>query len=215
MFCPQCGKEIPDASRFCVHCGNAVPNSEAPVRAPDLASAPPEGGVRPAAVVRRGRRIPKLVRILGGIAASVIVVIVWDAHSEVNDIEAAGRELTKSTASLQKFRDEGGGIAMGCVNRPYSTSLSMPGLGFGSALADNPKIQALNNYMKSASDLAHATEQVVISQEQYINVKWPKTPSFVEMLPWLRARFSTARTDIDRRIAWAKKELADHSCEKR
>ena len=146
------------------------------------------------------------VRILGGIVASVVIVIVWDAYSEVNDIEGARRELTKSTASLQKFRDEGGGIAIGCFNKPYSTSLSMPGIGFGSALANNPKVQALNNYMKSVSDLAHATEDVVVSQEQYIDAKWPKVPSVVEMLPWLRARFSTARTDIDDRIAWAKKE---------
>ncbi len=35
MYCPSCGKNIPDGSRFCLHCGSAIassnPASETPI----------------------------------------------------------------------------------------------------------------------------------------------------------------------------------------
>jgi len=171
---------------------------------------------RPTLQSVRTNRVGKAVRILMTVAASIVALVVWDAYSDVQDIEAADRELNKSIAPLQKFRNDGEGVAMGCFNKPYSTSLSSPGFGFGSSsLADNPKVQALNNYMKSVGDLAHATEGVVVSQERYINAKWPTVPSSVGFLPWLKARFLKARADFDSRIAWAKNELSDHSCAKR
>jgi hypothetical protein len=222
MFCPQCGKEIPDVSRYCVHCGNSVPepNGSAPVAAQPLA-APSASGAGPSEAQRNRKdvhthRVTKAIRIVGAAAVGLVAVLVWDAYSEVQDIEAADRELHKSIAPLQKFIEEGDGVAMGCFNKPYSTGLSTPGLGFGpSSLADNPKLQALNNYMKSVSDVAHATEEVVVSQERYVNVKWPIVPSSVGFVPWLKPRFMKARADFDSRIAWAKNELSDHSCAKR
>src|SRR5579864_1652232 len=34
MFCPSCGKEIPDQSKFCLVCGKSIPVVAAPVEQP-------------------------------------------------------------------------------------------------------------------------------------------------------------------------------------
>lgn len=31
MYCPSCGKEIPDSSKFCLHCGSSVPTPAVPI----------------------------------------------------------------------------------------------------------------------------------------------------------------------------------------
>lgn len=58
MFCPSCGKEIPDSSSFCLHCGKPVAVQ---------AAAPPR-------VTKSRRWVLYLIAVLAGIALIVVVV---------------------------------------------------------------------------------------------------------------------------------------------
>jgi hypothetical protein len=66
MFCPTCGKEVPDASTFCLHCGSQV-----------FAPAQTRPAGRPAGPApTTGQSVAKLFAVLGGLGALVVVVLV-------------------------------------------------------------------------------------------------------------------------------------------
>ena len=68
MFCPTCGKEIPDASTFCLHCGNKI-------FAPAQPQYQPAGQLaRPASTP--GQAVAKLFAVLGVLGALVVGVLV-------------------------------------------------------------------------------------------------------------------------------------------
>ncbi len=88
MFCPNCGKQLPDDSTFCEHCGvkiepeqpGAVPS--APVQNPvqPLAQAPvPSGPVQPSPLTEFVKKNKKILGIGAGVLVLLIAVVVFIA----------------------------------------------------------------------------------------------------------------------------------------
>jgi phage shock protein C len=73
MFCPKCGKDAPDGSKFCCNCGAQIAETAAP---------PPGGFAAPAKRLMRSSRDKKIGGVCAGLADyfdldSTIVRIVW------------------------------------------------------------------------------------------------------------------------------------------
>lgn len=77
MFCPQCGAQLPDGSKFCAKCGAQL--GSAPTQtaaAPQVPQTPPDFGNGTPVVP--GRSKPKTGLIVAGVAAIVVVALaIW------------------------------------------------------------------------------------------------------------------------------------------
>lgn len=92
ITCPKCKRELKDGTKFCINCGAKIfetifcyncgrqistefdfcPNCGAPVTAK-----PANGGpnVRPAAVIKRKKKLPKKAVLFGGIGAAAVALL--------------------------------------------------------------------------------------------------------------------------------------------
>jgi hypothetical protein len=135
----------------------------------------------------------------------------------ISDLESAYQNLDKSLKQVQNVEDENR-VAIGCFTK-YADSadtITMPTIpGSRPTLLDMPQVKASMDYVKALGRLAKGTEAYVSSEEQYINLKWPRPPWGIQLLPWLNDRYARVRNQINTRIAWAKGEVSDHSCAKR
>lgn len=97
MYCPTCGKEVPDASTFCLHCGNQI---FAPAQ-PQFR--PPGYPSKPASTT--GQSVAKLFAMLGGLGALVVVVLV----------------VAVGLVQMNKSSRSGGPTVLDTVTQPVTT----------------------------------------------------------------------------------------------
>lgn len=108
MYCPKCGNQMPDGSKFCAKCGTAVEQPQAsggavdPSAASAATGAGPEGAGAPAP--KKGRK-----GLVIGVAAAVVVIVVVlcavvAASSAVPEpeLEAAAPEPTVEAAEPEE-----------------------------------------------------------------------------------------------------------------
>lgn len=88
MFCPNCGKQLPDDSTFCEHCGVKIEPEQpgaapsAPVQNPvqPSAQAPvPSGPVQPSPLTEFVKKNKKILGIGAGVLVLLIAVVVFIA----------------------------------------------------------------------------------------------------------------------------------------
>ena len=70
MFCPKCGTQLPDGSRFCASCGSQLGGAPAPAAAPQAGYVPPVQPIKP------GITVPGLATNDLGMLVSVVSAIV-------------------------------------------------------------------------------------------------------------------------------------------
>ncbi len=206
------GGDLPDASfvatlllpAFVIVFPKRHPSSQT------ASSSPPGDRVESGPNVNAGGILPKpevrkqIVRTLIYMVTAVIVAVVSLGHSTILHVQNVARQIDKTVTEIHQFRDKSGGIAIGCATQGVSSS----------AVAGSPN-GILGELSESYRKSAKATGDLLISEGQYIDVKWPKTPWEVAILPWFNDRYLRLRRDADAHITWAKRELADHSCAKR
>lgn len=76
MYCPNCGKQIPDVSRFCTACGASL-GDPAPTPAPEPAAAPAPAA--PARAAIKERVGPGVIGMLLGVILVLIAVIAGES----------------------------------------------------------------------------------------------------------------------------------------
>jgi hypothetical protein len=148
----------------------------------------------------------KVLAVVSSIVLSVFLLAFSFADSNIRNLQSDREKLDKSLEGIQQFRDQGG-IALGCFNDGEVPHLQ-------SSLEDNPKVKLLQEFAESSHKLAHAAQAVVTTQEAYLNDRWSKPSWDIKILPWYNGRYSKLRDEMNARLAWAKIELADHSCTK-
>lgn len=92
MFCPKCGKEIPDDAKFCKFCGNEIKKNKGPIKG---------------RVVKKdsGKKDEKTSPVLIGavvVAAIVLVVLVVLAMGVLNNDSSSGNGLGIGQASNEQ-----------------------------------------------------------------------------------------------------------------
>jgi len=150
---------------------------------------------------------------LGTIVATTIlmfVAIAREANSYLEELRKADRLLEEHLEPLRTFRDDGG-VALGCYNSPAPRAL--PSLGAGASPGAVEKVKAVEKYLMATWNLAKALDASLRLDEQLLNSLSP-VPSAVGALPWARNEYTAGLARISSRLAWAKRELADHSCSK-
>ncbi len=73
MFCPKCGAQLPDGSRFCASCGAQIAGASAPAAAPQAGHVPPVKPVKPGIAVS-GLATNDLGMLVSVVAAFVGIV---------------------------------------------------------------------------------------------------------------------------------------------
>lgn len=96
MFCPKCGKEIPDDAKFCKFCGNEIKKNKGPIKG---------------RVVKKdsGKKDEKTSPVLIGavvVAAIVLVVLVVLAMGVLNNDSSSGNGLGIGQASNEQVAED-------------------------------------------------------------------------------------------------------------
>ena len=96
MFCPKCGKEIPDDAKFCKFCGNEIKKIKGPIKG---------------RVVKKdsGKKDEKTSPVLIGavvVAAIVLVVLVVLAMGVLNNDSSSGNGLGIGQASNEQVAED-------------------------------------------------------------------------------------------------------------
>ena len=73
MFCPKCGAQLPDGSRFCASCGSQIGGAPAPAAAPQAGYVPPVQPIKPSIAVS-GLATNDLGMLVSVVAAFVGIV---------------------------------------------------------------------------------------------------------------------------------------------
>ena len=76
MFCPKCGTQLPDGSRFCASCGSQLGGAPAPAAAPQAGYVPPVQPAQPVQPIKPGIAVPGLATNDLGMLVSVVAAIV-------------------------------------------------------------------------------------------------------------------------------------------
>lgn len=94
MFCPKCGKELPDDSQFCVKCGHAMPVAESsPVPHDPVPSVPVAPAAVPPPVAPIAPAAPAMAQPSGGgkwgwklVGVVFVIVLLWALAKGVSSL---------------------------------------------------------------------------------------------------------------------------------
>jgi len=102
MFCPSCGKRLPDGSKFCTNCGrdltaSAEHTADTPA-APDTPDAPPtpEGSTPEASTASAKRPTPKWLLAL--VAVLAVAVVGVGSYALTRAVTGQGADASQATA---------------------------------------------------------------------------------------------------------------------
>ena len=102
MFCPSCGKRLPDGSKFCTNCGrdltaSAEHTADTPA-APDTSDAPPtpEGSTPEASTASAKRPTPKWLLAL--VAVLAVAVVGVGSYALTRAVTGQGADVSQATA---------------------------------------------------------------------------------------------------------------------
>ena len=102
MFCPSCGKRLPDGSKFCTNCGrdltaSAEHTADTPA-APDTSDAPPtpEGSTPEASTASAKRPTPKWLLAL--VAVLAVAVVGVGSYALTRAVTGQGADASQATA---------------------------------------------------------------------------------------------------------------------
>jgi hypothetical protein len=157
------------------------------------------------------------VLVLGALGLALGGAILSKANSDISDLENNSQEFEKGLQPLQKFKQENN-ISLGCLKSPdhltaWDFQMS-PQVQAQLSLQQKNKIEALQQYRQAVDQLATTGQKLVAAEEDLVHTRWPDgIPWWVKLIPWQRSRFLKLRDNIDARIAWAKRELSDTSCQ--
>lgn len=76
MFCPKCGAQLPDGSRFCASCGAQIAGASAPAAAPQAGHVPPVQPAQPVQPIKPGIAVSGLAANDLGMLVSVVAAFV-------------------------------------------------------------------------------------------------------------------------------------------
>lgn len=101
MFCPSCGKRLPDGAKFCTNCGHDLTASAehaADTPEPDTSEAPPtqEGSTPEAPTVPAKRPTPKWLLAL--VAVLAIAVVGVGSYALTRAVTGQGADASQTTA---------------------------------------------------------------------------------------------------------------------
>lgn len=137
MFCPKCGKEMPDAAGFCPACGNPVGATDAesaPVEEHTRESLPKDSGAVAASNHTAKKKVPKLPIILAIVVLAIAGVFALN-HFKVIDLgsmlpflgeqsQEQGGASAPSDPSSESPQQDNGGQSSGTSGDTGSTSSS-------------------------------------------------------------------------------------------
>ena len=166
MFCPKCGKELPDDSQFCMKCGHAIPVlASEPVAAPAPSLAPvPLVAPAPAVVAKSSSGNKWPLKLLG---ALVFIGVLWigaRAISQLNQKRAGTGSASGLSQILPQPRAQvitDGALTVPALNFSYYT-FSVP--------TDATNI-SVDGHFTATGGLGNDIEVYVLTEDNFVNFK--------------------------------------------